>query len=63
MSPLMNSVVLWGTGVVIVLFLGWLFWLDVISGRPAKRERSGFEVKLNASEELAAKEERDNDHG
>ena len=63
MSPLLNSIIIWGTGVLIALFLGWIWWLDARTDYPAKRQPSGFEVKLNTGEEPVLTKERENDHG
>jgi len=47
----------------LVLPLGAVIWMTIERRRERRQRKRGFEVKLNAGEEPAVKEEREIDHG
>ena len=62
MSPLLQNLVLWGTGGLIVLFFAWLLWLDIATDLPKRKPPRGFEVKTKTRAEPVARKVAENDH-
>ncbi|HEV2294440.1 MAG TPA: hypothetical protein VGR35_11335 [Tepidisphaeraceae bacterium] len=62
MSPLLQNIVLWGTGALIALFFAWLWWLDIATDLPKKKPPSGFEVKSKTTAGPAARKVGEHDH-